>query len=92
MMLVKRLNILARLKNSWRYRKRVILDTPQYGRHEVHVVKIFDKRVECSCGDYAQDCDFGAEAKHLGYLHAQMNLHSRVENKQSEYPDGFPEI
>jgi hypothetical protein len=55
----------------------------------MHVVVITNKRVECSCG-YEYDALLGAEARRLGYIHAQMQLYARVDNQQDEEPDGFP--
>jgi len=77
---VKQSNILARLKDLCSKKEKPMAD--------MHVVKIHNKKAECSCG-WDQECLLGAQAKRLGYVHAQMNIYSKVEDLQDEYPDGF---
>ena len=55
---------------------------------DTHIVTIHNKKVECSCG-YEQETLLGHQAKHLGYVHANMNIYSRVIDLQDEHPDGF---
>lgn len=55
---------------------------------ELHNVVITDTQVRCSCG-YEFDTDLPPEARKLGYIHAQMQLASKVDNQQTPDPDGY---
>lgn len=77
-------NIMARFKGFLRKKEMTMSEMNEH----VHVVKLYNKKVVCTCG-FEQEFLLGSEAKHIAYVHAQFQLNGRVENHQDEYPDGF---